>query len=293
MAMAQYSSYAAHLIQRLKLIEQDMMRLLDLSTVLRRVDDPYSGVLIIAPDYYWGQPDDKQRMLQMKLKDSFSDWSEHFNLLFSNATESDLHQIEETQTFVNEWIEKGTVWSLSPNMEDNKRTFKSRIKVFFSLLQMLVDSAHQSVILIPDTNALIKTPDPVDYIKVAGQSDFQFVILPTILAELDHLKIAHRDATFRQKVESIITRIKGWRNQGSLLAGVTVNKTIKVRTIAGEPNFDKTLHWLRESNNDDRIIASVLEFQRSSPASTVIIVTGDINLQNKAEAANLPFSELP
>lgn len=270
-----------------------MMQLLDSSTVLRRNHDPYSHVVIIAPDYYWGPPDDKQRMLQMKLKESFLDWSEHFNLLFSNATESDLHQIEEAQTFVNEWIEKGTTWSLSPNMEDNKQTFKNRIKVFFSLLQMLDQSTQQSVILIPDTNALIKSPAPVDYVNVAGQSTFQFVVLPTVLAELDHLKVAHRDAAFRQKVESVITRIKGWRNQGSLLSGVTVDKTIKVRTIAEEPNFDRTLHWLKESNNDDRIIASVLEFQRKNPAAKVIVVTGDINLQNKAEAANLPFSELP
>ncbi|MDP2766348.1 MAG: PIN domain-containing protein [Candidatus Methanoperedens sp.] len=63
--------------------------------------------------------------------------------------------------------------------------------------------------------------------------------------------------------------------------------------IAQEPNFNETLHWLDSSNNDDRIIASVLEIQRANPSATVVLVTSDINHQNKAEMANLPFLEPP
>jgi hypothetical protein len=60
-----------------------------------------------------------------------------------------------------------------------------------------------------------------------------------------------------------------------------------------EPRFERTLHWLDPTNQDDRIIASVLELQRAVPSATVILVTGDINLQNKSEAANLPYADPP
>jgi predicted ribonuclease YlaK len=63
--------------------------------------------------------------------------------------------------------------------------------------------------------------------------------------------------------------------------------------IATEPNFDNTLKWLNVENTDDRIIASVLEIQKENPSSIIVLATSDINLQNKAEMANLPFVEPP
>jgi len=77
------------------------------------------------------------------------------------------------------------------------------------------------------------------------------------------------------------------------LKGVTVNKTVTVKMVAAEPNFDNTLKWLHCDNIDDQIIASVLEIQKGNPSSIVIITTSDINLQNKAEMANLPYAETP
>ena len=117
--------------------------------------------------------------------------------------------------------------------------------------------------------------------------------MPTVLSELDKLKIVHRDDNFRKKVESVINRIKGYRTQGSLLNGVAVYKTIVIKMIAKEPNFNNTLSWLDKNNNDDRFIASVIEYQVDNPSHRVFLVTSDINLQNKAEMAKLPFFETP
>lgn len=119
------------------------------------------------------------------------------------------------------------------------------------------------------------------------------VLFPTVLTELDKLKIVHRDAEFRQKIISIINRIKGLRSQGRLLDGVIVHKSILIKMVATEPDFEHTLHWLDNGNSDDRIIASALEIQVRNPSDTVILVSSDINLQNKAEMANLPYLEPP
>jgi predicted ribonuclease YlaK len=74
---------------------------------------------------------------------------------------------------------------------------------------------------------------------------------------------------------------------------VTVNKTVTVKTMGTEPNFQKTLHWLDSGNNDDRIIASLLEVQRSNPSAIIALMISDINAQNKAEVAHLPYIEPP
>jgi len=112
------------------------------------------------------------------------------------------------------------------------------------------------------------------------------------LSELDELKIKSSNPDFQKKVKSVITRLKGYRQQGNLIDGVTVEKSIKLKMVASEPNFDKTLSWLDRENNDDRIIASALEIQRDNPSSAVCLVTSDINLQNKTEMARLSYIDL-
>lgn len=151
----------------------------------------------------------------------------------------------------------------------------------------------REAILIPDTNSLIAVPDLSCYSEITGRENYTALVVPTVLSELDSLKVNHRDQDFRSKVNAVIRRLKGLRQQGSLLKGVTINKTVTVKMVAQEPNFDSTLHWLDPTNNDDRIVASALQVQRTYPSSTVILVTSDINLQNESEMASLPFSEPP
>jgi hypothetical protein len=55
----------------------------------------------------------------------------------------------------------------------------------------------------------------------------------------------------------------------------------------------ESLTWLDPTNRDDQFIASTIEVIRQNPRSRVTIVTRDINLQNKAELARLPFVEPP
>jgi predicted ribonuclease YlaK len=63
--------------------------------------------------------------------------------------------------------------------------------------------------------------------------------------------------------------------------------------IPTEPRMDNLPLWLDPANKDDRIIASALEIQRGNPLTTVVLVSGDINLQNKAEMAFLSCAEPP
>ena len=71
-----------------------------------------------------------------------------------------------------------------------------------------------------------------------------------------------------------------------------VDRTITIKAIAIEPDMQDTLSWLDKENRDDRIIASVLEVQSSYPNALVVLVTGDVNLSNKADLGRIDTSEL-
>jgi len=220
-------------------------------------------------------------------------WIEHLKLLFLDSPASMLQEIKDTDKFINEWIEKESSWSTPRTKEEAKNVFKVNVKPLFTLLDMLEKRDCDDWLIIPDTNAILTCPEIERYSEVISTKDYSVIFTPTVLAELDDLKVKSRDNDFREKVKSVINRIKGWRNQGSLLNGVTVHKTVKVRMLAKEPDFSNNLKWLESSNSDDRIIASVLEIQREFPSSIICLITSDINLQNKAEMANIPFVEPP
>lgn len=183
-------------------------------------------------------------------------------------------------------------WSLSESMPDNLRQFEEAAKEISEILSIFDQKSSNEILLIPDTNSLLFSCDPVTYRKVASQNAFTFLLLPTVLGELDRLKYLHRNQDVREKAEKAIKRIKGWRNQGSLTDGVVVDKTILVKAWHKEPDMDNTLSWLDNSVQDDRIIASVLSAQAENASSVIYLITGDINLQNKADAAFIPILEI-
>lgn len=264
-------------------IELEMMELIEASTIEDWRNDPYNGLVVIGPRYYWGKVDDKQRKIQINIKSDYSAWFEFFNMLFRNAPQDIKDKITETNELVRNWIEKESDWSIPATIEEAKLKFRESIGAFHELIGLIERAGEREIILVPDTNSLIIAPDLAKYSTIIDTDTYTIILVPAVLNELDLLKINHRNQDVRDKAKSVIRRIKGLRNQGSLLKGVIINKTVTVRSIAREPNFNETLHWLDSTNDDDRIIATVLEIQCLSPNSIAILVTSDINLQNKSE----------
>ncbi len=165
------------------------------------------------------------------------------------------------------------------------------------LIRNLYDSCEGTTVLVPDTNALLYYPALEDWV-FADIPCFTLILLPTILEELDGMKVGGRNETLRTKAEGLITRIKGYRARGSgqasLLDGVPLRKGVsQLKARALEPKMEDSLPWLDPSNQDDRFIAGFLEVMRSYPRSAVVLITLDVNLQNKAAFARLPFIEPP
>ena len=148
-------------------------------------------------------------------------------------------------------------------------------------------------IFVPDTNALLLNTR-LEKWEFGNIKKFTLVVPAVVLSELDLLKINHKNQAVRAKALRLINQIKDYRRRGSLADGVPLaSNRSYLKTTAIEPDFEHSLPWLDRTNRDDKLLASLLEVMRLHPHSPVALVTADINLQNKAEFARLPFVEPP
>jgi hypothetical protein len=264
--------------------------LLDHSS-LRKFNWEGSGIVYFGPDYHWGPPDEEGLRLQSRLLEEYRHLTAVIRVLISGQPQSVLDKVAEHENTVTEAIEQSeATWRKTPAEAFEKASRALDAQLAF--LSNLYDAA-EGMIAIPDTNALYANLDLEDW-AFSDTDSFELLVPPNVLADLDRHKVEHRNADVRQKAESLIRRIKGYRARGALTAGVPLRKGVStLRVLATEPVLSESLPWLDPTNDDDRMIATVVEVMRRHPRSIVMLVTEDINLQNKAELARVPYSEPP
>ena len=215
-------------------------------------------------------------------------------MLFSHPTEEIRDKITETDAFIRRWFEKESDWEIPETIEKAKEVFRERVKDLNDLIDIAASGVKAGMyILVPDTNALAATPDPTSYSEAIGTDRFRVVVLPTVMAELESLKLKNIDPGFREKVRAAVRYLKGLRNQGDPILGVKVGKGITVTWEPREPDLTKSIGWLKPHVADDWIVAGVIEVQRDNPDALVVLITSDVGLQNKAHLARIAFVEPP
>jgi hypothetical protein len=290
--MVVIESLRQRLESELQEIENAILDLWRKSRIEEFRNDPHSSIIMFFPPHYWKSLPAEHRAAQARVSARYEHWFGVFSGCYSRHSDDVQHAIKQANEYTISAIALHTDWGTEPTFDGNQKRLAERLGVFRSLLRAGSDGQDQ-YILIPDTNSLIKSAEPQHYRNIVSSAPFTFVLVPTVLSELDGLKRSREGQSVGEKAEKAIRIIKGMRNQGPTRIGVTVDKTMTVRMIATEPQFGKLPSWLDPSNRDDRILASALEIQFDDPSKTAILVTGDMNLQNKAEMAFLPYAEPP
>lgn len=256
----------------------------------RRRDGPH--IVYIGPQFDWEELTAAQTAKQLEIQRQYDQVVESLRLLLSGSSQDLTQRFSEVEKELREWVEFTSYWQVTDNSILNQSKARQCAEELAEFITILDESGTSTILVVPDTNSLLAEADPTMYRSVSGAESFVFVLLPTVLGELDRLKVEHKNPDVREKAKKVITRIKGWRKQGALPNGVTVDKSIMVKSVHREPNMAQSLSWLDPMNNDDRILASVLAVQINHPSSKVLLVTGDINLQNKADAAFVLTAEI-
>ena len=236
--------------------------------------------------------------MQMKLVPRFDTWFSRFEPLFADAPAELQTQIKEVHGEIREWLARdgttGSQWNVPRNIEAARELLRERFATLAAFLDVLApDGAPPETFAVPDTSAIIDAPNLETYPSALGVAELEIVLVPGLLAELDALKDQGKNQEIRQKARSAGNAIKDLRRGGSLVEGVVLRPGLRLISWPLEPTFARLPAGLDPTIPDDRILGSALELQREHPASSVVLVTGDINLQTKAELAGLPFVEPP
>jgi len=282
-----------NILSRTEEISKQGVQLLTEFSGMHPINKPGDSVVLISPsgNNWWNPLPPEGKQIQLQLLAKISRFSELVlslsRKLPSTAQKQIISGLEKIRRDVQQ--EDKTWWGTK---DEAASGFQKAIKEVTTVLTDFFYKSASTVLVVPDTNALLRNPDLESW--SFNVSHFVIVLTPTILSELDHHKVNHRNPDVREKAEKLINKIKEYRRRGSLSEGVNVvSGRISLQSIANEPNMQQTLSWFDQTNADDRFLASTLEIMADHLGDTVFIVTADINMLNKAEMAGIPFREVP
>lgn len=277
--------------EKLQEFEERICKFLDEYIEITHIPSSHDIGLVGFSDYEWGELSLKGKQIQTSIYKELNIFIELLEVILRDQPDKYLSQFDDAiEDIVLALLQNNQVWesNIGSVIENVKKNFKDIADV---INNQYYDDGKRNII-VPDTNALLTNPNIEDW-KFDKIKEFELILLPTVLQELDKLKINHRNQDLRDKATTLIKKIKEYRHRGKLTSGVKLRGNNIIRAVAVEPKMDKTLSWLDPLNNDDRIVASFIEVCRENISASVILITSDINVQNKAEFSLLPFEEPP
>lgn len=146
-----------------------------------------------------------------------------------------------------------------------------------------VPAWHESseLMVVADTNALIDDPALEPWVLPEPAT---IVVPPQVVSELDGKK---HDAVLGAKATSLIKRFNEYDRRGDTLAGVPLVGRRRFRELALHGDV-AAVPGLDPNHGDDRILATIIELAQLHPSSSVVLVTRDRNMRNKARYFGVP-----
>jgi hypothetical protein len=274
-------------------IKDGITALMACSSLSREPDHNGEGLVYfnLSGNHSWNALDIEGKRIQTRVLENYRHYRDFVQALIRGLPEDGQGDFEDANSTVLTAIEQQVAtWAKSPG--EAKIKTLAAIDQIQGLLNHLYSPEGETMV-VADTNALLYAP-ALEHWSFDWCEQFTLILMPTVLSELDKLKIEHRNPDVRAKAERLVRQFKEFLRRGDLLDGVPIVKgRITARSMAVEPRFAQTLPWLDPANNDDRLLASVVELIRQNVRTTIALVTGDINLQNKASYARIPVVEPP
>lgn len=273
---------------------EEVIKLIGSYSGMQPANTPDSTLVFISPNgnHFWNALPPNGKQLQARMLPEVDRFNDLIRVLTQNLPSDKQQDIMGSLEKIRSAIEQvGPTWWGTPDEASNG--FQELLKNIFDTLKDYCVESSNEVYAIADTNALITNPD-IEHWQFENIRHFTIILTPVVLSELEKHRMGHRNQDVSDKAGSIIRKIKEYRRRGTLNNGVVIVKNkVTLRSIANEPNMAQSLSWLDPNTADDRFLATTIEVMRNNLRAEIFIVTVDINLQNKAEMAGLPFREVP
>jgi len=279
---------------RAEQIRDEGVRLLSGFSGTRPINTPCDSVVFLSGlgTQWWNDLPPEGKQIQARLLPEIDRFAELIRALTRNLPGSSSQKLDTALNHMRSAVEQDqpTWWKTGPESVEGFRKLTDQV---ITILEGYHGTSSSVVVAIADTSALLASPD-IEQWQFEDADHFTIILTPTVLADLDRHKVNHRNPDVRDKASKLIQKIKEYRRRGPLREGVSVVKgRVSLRSVAPEPNMSESLSWFDATNGDDRFLATALEVIRGDLGARVFVVTSDINMQNKAEMAGIPFREVP
>lgn len=267
-------------------VKRDASELLVTHSRLKE-DEPDQILIVLGGDHWWQPLSVPGSRIQSKLRDDYERLHALLHCMLRLQAKAVQNDMRNGHNAILKLIDQRGGTYISSGVEAFQQ-FEKTIDEQVRVLAKLYDGTEGEHVYVPDTNALIFNPKLEDW-TFDGSPQFVPLLVPTVLSELDQLKVTGRVESVRDKAQKLVRQMMEYRRRGSLNEGIVLRKgSHRLRTLAVEPDFENSLPWLDPANADDRILAGFIEVMRQHPRCPVALVTGDINLTNKADYAKVP-----
>lgn len=175
-------------------------------------------VVSFSGDNEWLPLEEKGRQLQTRILEEYRRFVAIMRTLLRSLPERSLNTFDQNFETIIRIIEQQSPTPFISTQEALDRVIRGLTEQT-GLLDSLYDSSAGQDVYVPDTNALLYNPQ-LETWRFSDSPKFTLILIPAVLKELDELKILHRNENVRDKADSLITRIKGYRSRGMLTKGV-------------------------------------------------------------------------
>jgi rRNA-processing protein FCF1 len=265
-------------------LRADLHELLGQSHLKKRFEDAGSGLVMITPTPFRWQPlPPEARRTQLRLRKAYARFCGLVAAVLAGEPSSTRERVLKLTERVLAAIDQDSATAFETADEAGAQALAALDSQFACVEQLPFDERLEPII-VPDTNALIYNP-ALETWRFEEVPRFRLAITPTTLRELDILKT--RPAV-RDKAERMIRQIREYRRRGQLFVGVPLRTGVStIFAVATEPPMT-SLTWLDPENEDDRLVASIIDIARDNIRVPVVLITRDANLENKADVAGIP-----
>lgn len=241
-------------------------------------------------EFVWSVLPIEGKQLQSKLIDNYNKYVCKIKMFLRNLPNHSHYKFRNEIDF----IEKTIFQENFPNtysLENVLEKIENSFNIINNFLNEKYSYSTNTVLLVADANSMIYNPD-FEFWYFDNFSEFTIVLTPTLISELDILKVdPKKPQEVKDKARKIHNKINDYdsRKGNDILKGVTLVKN-KISLISEplEPNFKYALSFLNPDSKDDRYIVSTLEIMFKHSSSEVYIVTSDFNLKQKCRIASVP-----
>jgi len=201
----------------LKLLAKELLE--NHSSILFQ-DEKYLGesLVLMPTSDFWGPLDTEGNRIRSQLKDKYSKLYSTVKVLLKSQPDEVVCELEKHNETLHNIVEQDYHTWLT-NTAEAAKSFNESMDALIGLIDGLYDSAEGTIIYVADTNALLFNLD-LEKWEFDECTKFTIIITPTVLSELDKLKINRNNENVRNKAEGLVSRIKGYRSRGKLSDGV-------------------------------------------------------------------------